>query len=244
MNFNVVIFIRSYNRGFMLSQNEPLRLGSLFFVALVVSLSVHEFFHALVALFCGDSMAKERGRLTLNPLAHLDPFGTVMLAILAFQGMGIGWAKPVPVDTYALRKNRMIGLVALAGPLSNLLMALLAFQVLILVQAFLFSNFSVPFVIEALIVDFLNVFIRVNIALSAFNLLPIYPLDGAKVLSSLLPAEWSRMVDSFFIKHGARPLLLFVLWEWFLPIPGPISFILGPFMQFFIRILEYSSFYL
>src|SRR5690554_4831435 len=122
----------------MLSQNEPLRLGSLFFVALVVSLSVHEFFHALVALFCGDSTAKERGRLTLNPLAHLDPFGTVMLAILAFQGMGIGWAKPVPVDTYALRKNRMIGLVALAGLFLIFLLALLVFKFLFLFQVFFF----------------------------------------------------------------------------------------------------------
>jgi Zn-dependent protease len=78
--------------------NEVLRSGTLFFIALILALSIHEAAHAFAALWMGDTTAKDRGRLTLNPVAHLDPLGTMLLLFLAFQNMGIGWAKPVPVD--------------------------------------------------------------------------------------------------------------------------------------------------
>jgi Zn-dependent protease len=224
--------------------SESLRLGTLYFLAIVLSLAFHEAAHALMAYVLGDSTAKDRGRLTLNPLVHLDTLGTIMIAFMAFQGMGIGWAKPVPVDTNSLKKSRYIGLVSLAGPLSNLILAVLGFQLFLLFQAILLPNIGLHVNIERLIIDFLRVFVLVNIALTAFNLLPVYPLDGAKVVSSLLPPTLSRQFDAFFIKFGSWPLLFFVVWEWFFPFPGPLSFILGPFTGFLLQVLEKSAFWI
>lgn len=223
--------------------NESLRLGVLYFLAIVLSLAFHEASHALVAYALGDSTAKSRGRLTLNPFAHLDSLGTIMIAFMAFEGMGFGWAKPVPVDVHSLKNSRYLGIISLAGPLSNLILAFLGFQFLCLFHVLLSTNLSIPPVLVLLITDFLRVFVLVNISLTAFNLLPVYPLDGAKVLSSILPASLSRHFDVFFIKFGSIPLLFLIVWEWFLPFPGPLSFILGPFTQFLLQILEKSAFW-
>lgn len=224
--------------------NESLRLGVLYFIAIVLSLAFHEAAHALVAYLLGDSTAKDRGRLSLNPLVHLDTLGTIMIAFMSFQGMGIGWAKPVPVDIHSLKKRRYFGLVSLAGPFSNLLLAILVFHFLALFQVFVAPYWSFPPVFLFLILDFSKIFVLVNIALTAFNLIPIYPLDGAKVLSSILPGNWSRQYDAFFLKSGAWPLLFLVVWEWFLPIPGPLSFIFGPFTRFLLHLLEKTAFWI
>jgi Zn-dependent protease len=85
-----------------------------------------------------------------------------------------------------------------------------------------------------------RIYFQVNLSLAAFNLLPIYPLDGAKVLSAILPSRWSRAFDLFFLRFGMWPLVGVVLWEWILPFPGPISLIMGPFSQILVKIVSYS----
>lgn len=150
-------------------------------ITLVIAFTVHEFAHAWTANELGDDTPRLNGRLTLNPMAHLDLLGTIMLFFAGF-----GWAKPVPVNPYALQRRTPAGfmLVSAAGPLSNLLMALIAaipFQIG-LVDASSAGGRLLPS-----FASFLSVFIFLNLVLLLFNLLPISPLDGEKVLSYFLP---------------------------------------------------------
>lgn len=150
-------------------------------ITIVVALTVHEFAHAWTAFQLGDDTARRMGRLTLNPLKHLDPMGTIIFLIA-----GLGWARPVPFDPYAVTRRTPAGimLVAAAGPLSNLLMAILAsipFQTGLVLP----SEEAVGFMIFAS--SFLEIFIRINLVLLFFNLIPIAPLDGEKVLTYFLP---------------------------------------------------------
>jgi len=142
-------------------------------VAIIFALTIHEFFHAWTAFYLGDSTAKDQGRLTINPLAHLDPFGTLLLFIAGF-----GWGKPVPFNPYNLRNQKWgPALVALAGPASNFFMALiigLSLRFLTLTDPYLFL--------------FLSYFVWINLLLGIFNLMPIPPLDGSHILSVLFPA--------------------------------------------------------
>ncbi len=224
--------------------NEVLRSGTLFFIALILALSIHEAAHAFAALWMGDTTAKDRGRLTLNPVAHLDPLGTMLLLFLAFQNMGIGWAKPVPVDpTRFHHPRRGMGVVAFAGPLSNLFQAVIGINLYVVVVHFAQPAFHEPKALLLLFLDFVRIYFQVNLSLAAFNLLPIYPLDGAKVLSAILPSRWSRAFDLFFLRFGMWPLVGVVLWEWILPFPGPISLIMGPFSQILVKIVSYSVFW-
>ncbi len=169
------------------SQEELIAL----LIALVPAFTVHEFAHAWVAYRLGDSTAKDMGRLTLNPLKHLDVFG-VLLVLVA----GFGWAKPVPVNPYNLRRGRRdLALVAIAGPLSNLAMAGVMATVWRLVGAGTMPEF---------IVYALFIFIWLNVVLMFFNLLPISPLDGFKVALGWLPetlanryartAQWGMLI--------------------------------------------------
>ncbi len=150
-------------------------------ITLVVALTVHEFAHAWSAFQLGDDTAQRMGRLTLNPLKHLDPLGTiVMLAV------GFGWAKPVPFDPYAVTRRTPAGImiVAAAGPISNLLMAIIAsipFQTGLLDSAFVTGGVSFY------VASFLATFIQINLVLLFFNLIPVSPLDGEKVLTYFLP---------------------------------------------------------
>lgn len=201
-------------------------------VILFLCLPVHEFAHGLVAHWCGDDTAKWYGRLTLNPLKHLDLFGTVMILTV-----GMGYAKPVPVNSRNFRnyKRDMI-LVALAGPLSNFLMAAVGmfFYCLLL---------SIPMVgaWQVLLCYLCTVIIDVNISLMVFNLLPIPPLDGSRLWSSLLPGRWAYTLEQYsrYITMGLFVLLftgvldlplqilrsgvanlLFSMFSWMIPATG------------------------
>lgn len=158
-------------------------------VILFLTLPVHELAHGLVAHWCGDDTAKWHGRLSLNPLRHLDLWGTLMILTV-----GIGYAKPVPVNprNFGKYKRDMI-FVALAGPLSNFLMALVA---MLLWKALFFLPFigSVAF---ALLETVLSIIISVNISLMVFNLLPIPPLDGSRLWSTLIPGRWAYTLEQY-----------------------------------------------
>jgi Zn-dependent protease len=159
---------------------EPLEIASLL-ITLVLSLTIHEFAHAWTADQFGDDTPRLAGRLTLNPLAHLDLWGSLMFVIAGF-----GWAKPVPVDYFALRRRTpaALMLVALAGPFSNLLLAILAS--LPFRMGLLFSG-SIGPETTSIIATFLLLFIFYNLLLLFFNLLPIFPLDGEKIAAYFLP---------------------------------------------------------
>ncbi|PIU41651.1 MAG: site-2 protease family protein [Candidatus Omnitrophica bacterium CG07_land_8_20_14_0_80_42_15] len=144
-------------------------------IPLIYSVIIHEVAHGWVAYFFGDDTAKHSGRLSLNPVRHFDPMGMLMLFIVGF-----GWAKPVPVNYYNL-KNFRIGLifVSLAGCLANIIIAAVA--IFLLQFQYVTSN--------TIIVSILVVLAKVNIILGAFNLIPIPPLDGSKILMGFLPKE-------------------------------------------------------
>jgi Zn-dependent protease len=153
-------------------------------IFLLVGFPVHEFSHALAAYRLGDGTAKLFGRLTLNPLVHLDPYGSLLLVASAvLGGFIIGWAKPTPVNPSMLRGGRRAeAWVAAAGPVSNLVMAVLAAVALRLIVALdLASNDAALFVASVIFM-----FIFINVALFIFNLIPIPPLDGSKVMFSLM----------------------------------------------------------
>ncbi len=152
---------------------------------LVIALSFHEFAHAWVANKLGDDTPRFNGRLTLNPLAHLDPLGSLMLIFTGF-----GWAKPVPVNPYALRRRTPAGmmLVSAAGPASNLLLAFLAalpFQMGLLQGGLAAASWTDVFLRE---------FIIINLLLFFFNLIPVFPLDGEKVAEYFLPPSGQDML--------------------------------------------------
>ena len=176
-------------------------------VVIFIALPLHECAHGFVARLLGDPTAERMGRLSLNPLNHLDPIGS--LAILF---VGFGWAKPVPVNPYYFknRKNGM-ALVSLAGPLANLLIASFAIMIYKILLYFVpISEFTL------ILCGVLNLVAQINISLCAFNLIPIPPLDGSKIIGFFLPMNWYWRYEQFFAKYQqvvfyAMVLLLFVL---------------------------------
>lgn len=150
---------------------------------ILAALTVHEYAHGWVAYRLGDPTAKDQGRLTLNPLAHLDPIGTILLFIAFF-----GWAKPVPVNPYNFRRPRQDMIwVALAGPGSNVLLAMAIGAIF---QPLLNQGFIEPYGITY---TMLTLAVFLNLMLAFFNLLPIPPLDGSKVVGGLLPVRYLGM---------------------------------------------------
>lgn len=155
-------------------------------IALLIAITIHEFSHALVADKLGDPTASLAGRVSLNPLKHLDPIGTLMLLIFHF-----GWGKPVPFDPFNLRHPRRdSALISLAGPASNLILALIC--------SFIPSVLAIPLVI-------------MNINLAVFNLLPVPPLDGSKILYGILPRGWADEYNDFIGSYGTILLILLIL---------------------------------
>ncbi|MCA9370751.1 MAG: site-2 protease family protein [Candidatus Peregrinibacteria bacterium] len=170
----------------MLTQITPT-----FVIAILIAVAIHEWAHAYAAFKLGDPTAKYDGRLTVNPLAHLDPMGTLLFILIGF-----GWGKPVPVDPrYFKHPKRDSAIVAFAGPLSNIVLALLAFGIglaLGLGDAILpmFSAFMIPAeqsVFMQFAGELISDIILINLVLMAFNLLPIAPLDGSKIIRLFLP---------------------------------------------------------
>jgi Zn-dependent protease len=166
----------------------------IFFGCLVAAIILHELSHGVVALWFGDDTAKKAGRLTLNPIPHLDPFGSIILpAFGALTGLPvIGWAKPVPVNPNRLRHPRRdILLVSLAGPTTNfLLMAAAAVTTRSLLHNDGFIGFDISDGASTTLITIVFAFAVVNLFLGLFNLLPIPPLDGSALLERLLPAKW------------------------------------------------------
>jgi Zn-dependent protease len=176
-------------------------------ILLMIAFPVHEFAHAWTANYFGDDTPRLYGRLTLNPLAHLDLIGSLMLIGSMLVGVGIGWAKPVPVDPYALRRKSPAALmwVSLAGPASNFLMALLAaipFRLGLVSTAVVSSGalVSLPAILDQ--------FILINLSLMLFNLIPLAPLDGEKVLEYFLPPNLARNFESI---RPYGPMILMAL---------------------------------
>lgn len=198
---------------------------------ILLSLTMHECAHGYMAYRCGDSTAKAFGRLTLNPLKHLDIAGTLCMLIAGF-----GWAKPVPVNTRNLRNpKRDMVLVSLAGPVSNLLLAFVAAAVAELLRAIarangLFSIFGNFLWYEGnlglalyFIYELFNLMVILNIGLALFNLIPLPPLDGSKILAGLLPGHLA--VRYLQIERYSSQIFLVVM---LLSITGKLSILLYP----------------
>ena len=191
-----------------------------FFPGLIAAITIHEFAHAWMADYLGDPTPRAQGRVTLNPLAHLDPLGTVAMLLTRF-----GWGRPVEFDPYNLRHPvRDSALIALAGPASNLILATLI------------SLLRFAIVPESQIITLVLIqLIFVNLALAIFNLIPIKPLDGEKILYSLLPKETAYEYRKFMDQWG-----LFVLIALIFPLFGgvsPVSRLISPIISFLADLL-------
>lgn len=196
------------------------------------AITVHEAAHAFVANLCGDRTAKLMGRVTLNPIKHIDLIGTILvpLVLLTLGGFIFGWAKPVPVDWRNLKnKRRDPALVAAAGPISNLLMAVFWAGIAKLGSLWSHQGFQ-----PALFLQYMGVAgIAINLMLGVLNLIPIPPLDGSRVVSSLLPRSLAIKFDSLE-SFGFIILILLI-------ITGVLGFILSPIFVF-LQTLLYSLF--
>jgi Zn-dependent protease len=188
--------------------------------SILIASTVHEYFHAWAAVKLGDPTPKLHGRLTLNPLAHIDPIGAIMMVLFRF-----GWSKPVPINEWNFDKRRQgKALTALAGPASNLLLAALSgllFQFL--------GSYS-------LIAFFLYVFATINVSLAVFNILPIPPLDGHKVIGGLLPQRMSYWWEGL---EKYSWILIALLLIPFSPLSGILTSYITAVLSFFLRVFGF-----
>ena len=202
----------------MASQDVIERL--IIWILLVVALTVHEWAHAWSAYKLGDDTAALEGRLTFNPLAHIDPLGTVILPLL---GVPFGWAKPVPINPSRFRRNISPGtgmmLTAIAGPISNLILAFLSLA--LFASTLRFGDLSPEFMRSLWMV--LGMFASLNIVLAVFNMFPIPPLDGSRVADFLMPRTLRPAWDQF-VSLGPFILLAFIM----LPRIANVNLIEGP----------------
>lgn len=200
-------------------------LNLISFFILILAITIHEFSHGFVADKLGDPTPRSFGRLTLNPLAHADLVGTILLPLIsAMTGIPtIGWAKPVPIDPFNFQHpKRDIILTSLAGPVSNFMTAII---ISLICNIFHINNI------------FLYLSILINISLAIFNLIPIPPLDGSKIFLNLLPPESSRKWEEAFERYGFILLIIVV----FFPI-GPsgkplLTSLISPIINFIFNLL-------
>ena len=194
----------------------PIEILILLIPVLVFSLVFHEFSHAWVANKLGDPTARYSGRLTLNPLAHLDPFGSLMILFVGF-----GWAKPVPVDSRYLANPRVDMMkIAFAGPAANLLLA------------FVGGTIIRTGLVSGSITLMLLLFTQINIMLAVFNMIPIPPLDGSQIFSGIMIRRYPELVYKLQM-YGPQILLGLIMIGYFTRI-SPIWIVMSPFVNFFL----------
>lgn len=185
----MIIILRSFFSG------DPITIMMNILASIVVvftALPIHEFAHGYVANKLGDPTAKNMGRLNLNPLAHFDPIGSVMILLLGF-----GWAKPVPINPYNFKnKKNGMALTALAGPASNIILATICLAIQkILLLILPLSQFTV------ILASVFDIIVSINITLAAFNLIPIPPLDGSKIIAIFMPMHVYARVENWFARY-------------------------------------------
>lgn len=192
-------------------------------IAFLVALTVHEYAHAKAALVAGDDTAQRAGRVSLNPLDHLDPMGTLLFFVTMIAGFGIAWGKPVPVNHYNLKSPRWDSLkVSIWGPLSNIITAVILAIVLRLVIGPLHLYFWA---------DLLSYTFFFNLVIAVFNMIPIPPLDGSHILAALLPYEVARKYGEIMSNPIIRTILIVVV------IGGGFRMFIGPPVEFLTRFL-------
>jgi len=192
---------------------------------ILLALTFHEYAHAYTAYRYGDDTARQSGRLTLNPLRHLDPLGTIMIFIVHF-----GWAKPVPVNPNRLRnpKKDMLWISA-AGPMANMVLALasgLLIRVLLTIGVTPDRHTAIGLLFFMVIMS-----LQINLALAIFNILPIAPLDGSKILSALLPARYEKLIY-FLERYGPFILIGLIIFSQATGV-SVLGGLIWPFVDFF-----------
>lgn len=194
---------------------------------LFFSIIIHEFSHGAVADRFGDDTARMMGRLTFNPIPHVDPVGTILLPVLCFitNAPMFGWAKPVPVDPSRLEKRPLsLILVAAIGPFSNIFLALLASLGLGAL-----AHLTPGAALTPLVAKVLNFTVILNLYLAVFNLLPIHPLDGSKVLAGLLPPRWNY----FYERLAPYSFFLIIIFLW----TGLFGYLVTPVVSLLYRLM-------
>ena len=208
----------------------PPQLLIILVFSLIFALTFHEFGHAFIAYICGDNTAKKSGRLTLNPLVHLDLIGSLMVLFVGF-----GYAKPVPVNPYNYRIRNADFYVAAAGPLVNFFLGVfgtLLLKIAVVNDLIYFGNFPV--------INFLKLFILINFNLCLFNLIPLGPLDGNSVLPHFLPKEMKIIFQEWNYKYGSHVLMILVIISIIVPNFSAFSWISeisNKMINFFLKLL-------
>lgn len=206
--------------------SDSILSSCIFMIPVILSLSVHEWAHAYVANMLGDDTARLQGRMTLDPLAHIDPIGTLILPLLQ---VPFGWAKPVPVNparlTQKFSQKFSLLLIAAAGPLSNIFLALISFFALYFSSGTVHQRLNM----DEPVTYFFLLFFNTNLALAIFNMIPIPPLDGSKILDALVP-DLFRGVWERFQSYSSFALLALVL--------SPMLFGVSPIWTVLSKILQ------
>lgn len=194
-------------------------------LAVLMAITFHETAHGYIAYRLGDPTAKNQGRLTLNPIAHLDPIGALMMFVFGF-----GWAKPVPVNPFYFEGDRTKGmmLVSVAGPLTNLIISFAAYFIYVAGSGFA----AIPF-----LSIFLSTTVTLNIYLAVFNLIPIPPLDGSKILAGLLPKATAYKFLNTVEQYGFLILMLLIFFNITDMLMVPVANVILSFFTFILQLI-------